>query len=599
MESSAPRKLLVETAWEVCNQVGGIYTVIRSKLPVITKSWGSDYCLIGPYIHPDVTARFEPTDEYDNPFGKVVLKMREMGYEVHFGRWLVSGRPLVVLFDPRKLTDRLGDAKYRLWEHHQIGTPHDDSMIDQVVLFGELIRLYFSLLADQESASGTQIIGHFHEWMAGTAIPDLRRENVNIRIVFTTHATLLGRYLAMNDPGFYGNLPFYDWQKEAAHFNIEPSVRIERAAAHGAHVLTTVSELTANECEYLLGRKAQVILPNGLNINRFAVVHEVQNLHHKFKTRINEFVMGHFFQSYHFDLNNTLYFFTSGRYEYKNKGYDLTLEALRRLNERLKQAGSDLTIVMFFITKRPFYSINPDVLHSRAVMLEIRQTCDIIVDYVRENFFNSAASGSSLKMPDLNEFVPENWRLRLRRNLQSWKSDGLPSVITHNLVDDSTDEILGFLRSANLVNHPSDRVKVVYHPDFLSPTNPFFGIEYGEFVRGCHLGIFPSYYEPWGYTPVECLASGVPAITSDLAGFGNYLLHNLPEAEGNAIRVVERHHKSFDEAAEELTDKMFDFVLQKQRDRISQRYVAEKLSMQFDWEHLISHYETAYEAALG
>src|SRR4029079_14699540 len=160
--------------------------------------------------------------------------------------------------------------------------------------------------------------------------------------IFTTHATLLGRYMASNSPVFYDHLPFIRPDEEAAKYQIWPRFAIERAAAHASIVFTTVSEVTAYEAEKLLGRRPDVILPNGLNIQKFAALHEFQNLHRQYKERIHEFVMGHFFPSYTFDLNNTVYFFTSGRYEYRNKGMDLYIEALHSLNERMKALPSML-----------------------------------------------------------------------------------------------------------------------------------------------------------------------------------------------------------------------------------------------------------------
>lgn len=592
--------LLTEVAYEVCNQVGGIYTVIRSKIPSMKTLWGDRYCCIGPYVHENVTAIFDPIEDYDSPFGKAVLKMREMGYEVHFGRWITSGKPLTVLFNPYTVYHKLGEIKYLMWEHHDISTPGDDDLINRVAAFGFMVKTFLSILANQEISEGKKIISHMHEWMVGSAIPDLRKENSPIRTIFTTHATLLGRYLAMNDPNFYGNLPFYDWISEARNFNIETQIRLERAAAHGAHVLTTVSEVTAKECEHLIGRKPEVILPNGLNIKKFSVSHELQNVHQKAKDEIHQFVMGHFFQSYSFDLDKTLYFFTSGRYEYQNKGFDLTLEALARLNWRMKQAGIDITVVMFFITKRPYQSINPDVLQSKTQMEKIRQTCEAIQQQIGERLFYAVAKNPESKAPALNDFVDEYWKIRLRRNLQRWKTNRPPSVITHNIWDDDKDEILNFLRNSNLVNHKDDPVKIVYHPDFLSATNPVLAMEYGDFVRGCHLGVFPSYYEPWGYTPLECMASGVPAVTSDMSGFGDYVMNHpdfqSPEASG--MYVVNRSRASFDLAANQLADYLYKFVQSSRRFRIQQRYDVENASNHFDWSNLRSYYDKAHDLAL-
>jgi glycogen synthase len=590
--------LLVEVAWEVCNQVGGIYTVIRSKVPSMIEKWGENYCLLGPYFPHQASAEFEPSEETDDPFYKTVLKLREQGIEAYYGHWLVTGRPRVVLVNPYSVFSKLGEIKYQLWEHHKISTPDGNALLDQVEAFGHIAKLFFSELHQQES-NNQEIIAHFHEWMVGTPIPAMRRDDSPIKIVFTTHATMLGRYLAMNDPSFYDHLPFVDWAAEAKRFNIETAVNIERAAAHGAHILSTVSRVTARECTHLLGRDPDIILPNGLNIERFTAMHESQNLHQQYKQEIHQFVMAHFFQSYSFDLDRTLYFFTSGRYEYRNKGYDLTLEALARLNWKLQQSNIDTTVVMFFITKQPYHSINPWVLQSRALMAEIQETCEAIQKQVGERLFYAAAASTDHKLPALRDFVDDYWKLRYRRTLQSWKTHQLPPVVTHNLVDDNKDEILSFLRTANMVNNAHDRVKIVYHPDFISVINPLFGMEYNQFVRGCHLGVFPSYYEPWGYTPLECLASGVPAITSDLAGFGDYVTQNIENPADKGMYLVHRRHNSFDDAANQLADNMFAFIKLSRRDRINLRNKVEGSSEEFDWKNLRKYYDQAYELALG
>jgi glycogen(starch) synthase len=530
---------LFEIAWEVLNQVGGIYTVIRSKAPTVLDKWDSNYCLIGPYIPHNVTAEFEPIDDGKDPVLKAVKKLRAKGFGVHYGVWLVSGRPRAVLLDIGTIMPKLGEVKYYLWEHHGISTPDHDYLINDVLCFGEMVRLFLGEVSDVLKEK--QIIAHFHEWMAASGLPGLRRDNLPITTVFTTHATLLGRYLAMNDPNFYDHLPFLDWQKEAEHFNIESSVNLERAAAHGSHVFTTVSEVTAEECRHLLGRDPDMILPNGINNVRFEALHEFQNLHLEYKNRIHDFTISHFFSSYTFDLNKTLYFFTSGRYEYLNKGYDITLEALARLNHRLQTEKSDHTVVMFFITKRPYHSINPGILQSRAVLEEFRQTLESITKQVGDKLLFQAMSQKDSRLPEMSHFVDDYLKLKYRRTLQSWKSTNLPPVVTHNLVDDANDEILNFLRGSNLVNNEHDRVKIIYHPDFVNYTNPLFSMEYNQFVRGCHLGVFPSYYEPWGYTPLESIARGVPAVTSDLAGFGDFVAKNVNDHPKKGIYVIKRN----------------------------------------------------------
>lgn len=584
--------LITEIAWEACNQVGGIYTVLRSKVPTMKDKFGSNYCLVGPYINANVATEFEEIKEIEGPFSKAAAKMRDLGFEAHYGKWLVTGRPKIVLLNPYSVFDKLGEIKYQLWEHHNIETP-DDNLVNQVIAFGYLTKLFLDLIAGKKQKD-QNIIAHFHEWMAATPIPELRKTNTPVSITFTTHATLLGRYLAMNDPEFYNHLPFFDWLQESQNFNIEAQVKIERAAAHGSHVFTTVSEVTAVECQYLLGREPDVVTPNGINIERFHVLHEFQNLHQKYKDKIHQFVMAHFFNNYTFDLDETLYFFTSGRFEFRNKGFGLTLEALARLNYMMQKEHINKTVVMFFITKQPFHSINPDVLESRAVMEELRQTCQAIERQVGSRLFYDAARVPDNKLPELSNFVDDYWKLRFRRTLQSWKSDRLPPIVTHNLVNDTDDPILMFLRSANLVNNAKDKVKIIYHPDFIVPTNPLWGIEYDQFTRGCNLGVFPSYYEPWGYTPLESIARGVPAVTSNLSGFGDFVVHNIPNPEEKGILVIDKVKNTFHESAQQLADEMFKFVKQSRRERVEMRNKSEAASVNFDWDSLTKYYDKAY-----
>ncbi len=587
--------LLVETAWEVCNQVGGIYTVIRSKAPVMMKNHGESFCMVGPYLGKSIQAEIELIENPTDIFGTAAMNLRKKGYEVYYAEWLITGKPKVVLINPVIEEKALNVVKYLLWKNHSIKVPDGNKLVDQVIAFAFLNKLFFDELA--RLAEGRNIIGHFHEWMAGLPILDIKREKMPVKSVFTTHATQLGRHLAINSPLFYAHLPFFSWEDEAKKFGVMTEASIEFGCAQQCDVLTTVSDVTANECTHLLKRKPEVITPNGLNIERFEALHEFQNLHVQYKDRIQEFVMGHFFQAYSFDLEKTMYFFTSGRYEYKNKGFDLTLEALVHLNEQLKQQGSDITVVMFFVTKQDYRTIKPEVLQSRAAMEEIRQVCEAIQKQVGKRLFIESIAQQDHRLPELNNFVDEYWLLRYRRTIQSWKNSKLPSVVTHRLLHEDEDDIVKFVTRRNLLNKPEDKVKIVYHPDFINSTNPLFGLDYGQFVRGCHLGIFPSFYEPWGYTPLECMASGIPAVTSDLSGFGDYLMKNMPDHEKGGMFVVERSKRTFDWSAKQLSAFLYKFLTQSRRERITQRNNVESYSSSFDWSKLIVYYEEAYKLA--
>jgi glycogen(starch) synthase len=278
-----------------------------------------------------------------------------------------------------------------------------------------------------------------------------------------------------------------------------------------------------------------------------------------------------------------------------NKGFDLTIEALARLNWRMKQANVDRTVVFFLITRAAYRSINAEVLRTRAVMEEIRSNCEAIEKQVGNGLFVATAMGKS---PPLDELVDDYWRLRLRRNLQAWRTSRFPLIVTHDLLDDAGDPVLKQLRACNLLNWPDDKVKVVYHPDFISSSDPLFGMDYDQFVRGCHFGVFPSLYEPWGYAPLECAAMGIPSVTSDTAGFGTYVMANIPEHGDRGLMVAHRRHVPFNDAANEICDQALRFVQLGRRERIALRNRVESTAEQFDWQNLSKHYREAHELAL-
>ncbi len=591
------KNFLVESSWEVCNQLGGIYTVIRSKLPATIEKWGGNYCLLGPMVNPDVDIEFDPLTEIVTPLGQAVSKMREMGYEVKYGRWLVTGRPLTVLLNPENAHSRLEAIKKRHFKNNNITLRNNDGLYDGVLEWGDVCFTFLKVL--EQSLKKQQLIAHFHEWMAATPLLDIASSELPIKTIFTTHATMLGRVLAMNEEGFYKKLPNFNAEAEAKKYNVQALFEIEKEAAKNATIFTTVSEVTALECKHLLGKVPDVLTPNGLNIDRFVANHEVQVRHEKYKHKIEEFVMGHFFHSYSFDLDKTLYFFTSGRYEFNNKGFDVTLEALKRLNDRMVKEKIDITVVMFYITKADTWTINPKVLETRALLEEVRKNCEEIKEKLGERlFYAAAASHGDYKLPALNDLVDDYWRLRYRRSIQAWKDETWPIVVTHNLVNDVDDPILNSMRKAPLVNSPLDKVKVVYHPDFITTSSPLFGMDYSQFVRGCHLGVFPSYYEPWGYTPLECIARGVPAVTSDLSGFGAYVKDLEKDVDETGIYVLNRLNRDKEKATADLASYLMQFVKSTRRYRMIQRNKLEDFSEHFDWRNLTEFYDKAYAEAL-
>jgi len=590
--------ILFECAWEVANKVGGIYTVIKTKVPVTVSEFGDRYCLIGPLSYKTAPMEVEAEEPADPHIAGVIESMRSQGVKILYGRWLIEGNPQVLLFDTGSVMSKLDEWKADLWNLAGIPSPPNDQETNETIVLGYLIAWFLGEYVARQLT--TAVIAHFHEWQAGLAIPLCRRRHIDVTTVFTTHATLLGRYLCAGSVDFYNNLQYFDVDHEAGKRGIYHRYCIERSSAHCADVFTTVSHITAYESEHLLKRKPDGVLPNGLNVVKFQAMHEFQNLHAQSKAKINEFIRGHFYGYYDFDLDNTLYMFTAGRYEYRNKGVDMFIEALARLNYRLQKAGSTVTVVAFVIMPAATHSYTVEALKGQAVTKQLRDTVTEIQNRVGARLFDHAARfhGEQKAVPTPDELLSEEDKVLLKRRIFALKRNSLPPVVTHNMADDANDPILNQIRRVKLFNNTSDRVKIVFHPDFLNSNNPILGLDYEEFVRGCHLGVFPSYYEPWGYTPAECTVMGVPSITTNLSGFGCFMQDLIEKPEEEGCYIVDRRMQSVEDSVNQLGDHMFDFTQKSRRQRINQRNRVERLSPLLDWKNLGIEYSKARQLAL-
>jgi glycogen(starch) synthase len=583
---------LFEVGWEVCWQLGGIYTVLRTKTEAMLARWGDRYTLIGPFNPTTAAAEFEPTPP-TGVLAQLISRLAEQGLKVHHGQWLIAGRPRVLLIDHRSRYATLDTDKYLLWADHGISVPTSDGEVNDVVAFGFAVAQLFHELA--QLAPRLPVLAHFHEWMAGVAVPRIAHLRIPVTTVFTTHATLLGRYLAGDNPYFYDHLPFFDGDTEAAKYNILARHQVEKAAAHASTVFTTVSPVTAFEAEKLLGRRPDEILPNGLDIRRFEAPHEFQHLHAEYKKQIHQFVMGHFFPSYSFDLDRTLYLFTAGRYEYRNKGIDLFIEALHRLNERLKRVPNPPTVVAFIVTRAAVRNINVDVLRSQMQFDELSNTVRRLQEQITTRILSSVVRGV---MPTEAKLIDSDAQAMLKRAMAAWHTPRQPGIVTHDLADDAGDAVLRHLRHRHLFNAPGDPVKVVFHPEFVTATSPLISLDYEQFVRGCHMGVFPSYYEPWGYTPMECIALGLPAVTTDLSGFGAYVQQAMENPREKGVMVLNRRTQGFEGAIDDLVEHLLKFATLTRRQRIEMRNGIERIAERFSWDALARHYHDAHDRAL-
>ncbi|KAL8667868.1 MAG: hypothetical protein Q9202_000333 [Teloschistes flavicans] len=589
--------VVFEVSTEAANKVGGIYSVIKSKAQVTTAEYGERYTLIGPYNASSAAVEVEPLTPTNPELAQTITNMQNRGIGLTYGRWLIEGAPRILLIDTKTGYRWLDEWKADLWNTAGIPCPAGDDETNEAVVFGYLVTWFLGEFVSHEKRRA--VIAQFHEWLAGVALPLTKKRRIDVTTIFTTHATLLGRYLCAGSVDFYNNLEYFDVDAEAGKRGIYHRYCIERAAAHAADVFTTVSHITAFEAEHLLKRKPDGVLPNGLNVKKFSAMHEFQNLHQQNKEKISDFVRGHFHGYNDFHPDKTLYFFISGRYEYRNKGVDMFIESLARLNHRLKVSGSDITVIAFIIMSAQTHSLSVETLKGQAVIKSLRDTVNVIEREVGKRLFDRALQWhEGDPPPESRELLSSADRIMLRRRMFAMKRNAFPPIVTHNMKNDADDPVLSQIRRVQLFNNPSDRVKIIFHPEFLNSASPVLPMEYEDFVRGTHLGVFPSYYEPWGYTPAECTVMGVPSITTNLSGFGCYMEELIENAVDYGIYIVDRRHKGVDDSVNQLTDCMFNFTMKGKRQRINQRNRTERLSDLLDWKRMGMEYVKARQLAL-
>ena len=583
---------LFEASWEVCNKVGGIYTVVRSKITPTKDYYGENYFLVGPYIPENAHGEFEqkvPPDYLEGPFSN----LKRMGIICHYGLWLVPGTPHTILIDFHSFFSSKNDIKKELWEGFgvdSLGTDFND--FDIPIIWSYAVGLMLKEI--KEVMPEKKIVAQFHEWLAGAGLLHLKKNNIKIGTVFTTHATMLGRTLASQDVNIYSLLDQLKPEEEARKNGIISKFHMERECAKATDVFTTVSEITALEAEKLLGRKPDVVLANGLDMDKFATFDELMIKHRFFKNKIKEFLSYYFFPYYKFDMAETQLFFTCARYEFHTKGLDILIKALAVLNRQLKEEKSNKTIVTFFWIPGNIRGIKPEIIKDKTQYFDLKESIEENLSDIRERILNLIVTDKKITEETLFD---EDVNLIINKKLKTLKKEGTPPLCTHNLFNEDQDAILNGFRQAGLLNKEEDRVKVIFYPIYLTGADSLLDTAYYESMLGSNLGIFPSYYEPWGYTPFEAAALACPSITTDLAGFGRFIEPKVdPKSPG--IIVINRLNKDEDDIVKELGDKMKWFVDIPRAERVQNRISAKALAGLADWRILIGNYITAHNMAM-
>ncbi len=585
--------MVFEVSWEVCNKVGGIFTVLSSKARHMEKQYKNSYCLIGPYFADKVQAVFKE-ESIPETYKEIYNNLRAEGIICHFGSWLIEGEPKVILIDFQELWSQVNDIKKQLWEDFQLdslGSSHD---FDEPVLWSWAVGILTDKLS--QIHNDKKIIVQAHEWLSGATILYLKKNNSNIATVFTTHATTLGRTLAGHGVDFYAKLDQIDYEQEVYKYGVQAKHNMEKLSATYADAFTTVSQVTAIEAEYILGKKVDVVLPNGLDMSEFPSFEETALKHKKYRDKLREFVLYYFFPYYSIDLDNTLFYFTASRYEFHNKGLDIYIDSLGKLNEKLKKSKSKKTIVSFFWVPTQTSGISSDIIEAREAFRDIKDLLEEEEDDIKENLLYALTSEEKVSKKTIFD---EGFSLKIKRKILALKSkSGNAPLSTHNIVNSENDPILQAFKKAGLENKEEDKVKVIFYPMFLNGADGLGDLDYYQSIQASHFGIFPSYYEPWGYTPLETAALGVASLTSNLSGFGKYCFDNLKKKKDPGVYILDIENEEKDEMINDFVDVLYKYTQFTKKRRIDNKIQARKVAFTADWENFVIHYIEAHNLAI-
>lgn len=584
-----------EVSWEACNKVGGIYTVLKSKARYLKKIYGG-YCLIGPYFENRVKGEFEETF-VPVELRKIFNSLEKEGIKCYLGKWLIEGEPNMILVDFKNFWLRTDKIKAELWEDYKIdslGTGHD---FNEPLVWSYAVGMLIEKIADLYIKS--KIVVQFHEWLSGAGVLYLKKKMPRIGTIFTTHATTLGRSLIYHNIDFYSILSKIDVEKEVNRLNIKAKHQIEKASAQNTDIFTTVSEITGLEAEYFLGRKPDVLLLNGLDLEKFLTLDEIVVKHLKENARLKEFLLYYFFPYYSFDLDETLFYFIAGRYEFRTKGVDILIKSLGQLNQKLIKSKSKKNIIVFFWIPSEVKNINQELLESKNIFEDIKNSIEDHSIETEKKILYSFIKNQKITGKALFE---KNFLFLLKKKLMKFERKGTPLLSTHNLTNPN-DPILTHFTQAGLSNKKTDKVKVVFYPIYLTGHDGLLDLDYHESIEACHLGIFPSLYEPWGYTPLETAALGVSSVTTDLSGFGRYCQKIGQKTDKNkkccpGVFVLEREGKTDEEEVKKLTDFLYKFSKLSEKERISNKIQAHNIASYADWKYFIENYIIAHNKAI-
>ena len=532
---------IFESSWEVCNKVGGIYTVLSTRARTLQLQIEDRIIFIGPDIHQPNTDFSEDTDlflEWQEEIKKTYP------FQVKVGRWNIPGTPPVILVDFKPFFAKRDALFYEMWESFHVDSSKSYGDYDESCIFAYAVGVVIEHFYQFHQLTNKHVIAHFNEWMLGMGALYLRKHQPKIATLFTTHATSIGRSIAGNGKPLYGCMHAYNGDQMAKELNMVSKHSVEKQAAHHVDCFTTVSDITAIECTQLLEKTPDIVTPNGFEPD-FVPVGKTYTTKKNKAREILLKIVGKLTGSQ--ADPNAFFVSTSGRYEYHNKGIDVFIDAMNQLRN-----SPDLNREVYAFIMVPAWVYAP-----RA---------------------------------DLKEAIEKDFPIT---------SPMQEPYITHWLNEMENDRVMNFFHSAGFTNNASDKLKIFFIPCYLDGNDGIIDQEYYDLLIGMDATIFPSYYEPWGYTPLESIAFGIPTITTDLAGFGLWAKTMI---SGNQIEegvaVIHRTDNNYFDVVNNITSAVLSLTRKNEKTLNQIKKQCFELASQAEWQKFIIHYNKAYDIAL-
>lgn len=534
--------LLFETSWEVCNKVGGIYAVLSTKARTLGEQFGDKLIFIGP----DLWNEDNPSPYFKER--KTLLKQAQQklqlpwGINIRVGRWDIPGAPQVVLVNPGETARHLSEIYGEMWRDYGVDSLHSYGDYEESCAFAVASAIVIQALTQHLKANPSRVVAHFDEWTTGMGLLYIKNREPRISTIFTTHATSIGRSICGNGKPLYDYFHQYNGDQMAVELNMQSKHSLEKAAAHHADCFTTVSEVTARECEQLLQIRPQVVTPNGFEPDFVPKTVKYNRLRKDGREKlltVAKAVTGHRYGP------DTFIIATSGRHEYRNKGLDMFLDVLAGLEQELPADQEALAFVLV-----PGWVKEPSG------------------DVVTNLYFDGAVKTQ-------------------------------PDYLTHRLNNEGEDEVCRRIEQMQGEGRLK-KLRVIYVPSYLDGHDGVVDITYYDLLPALDLTMFLSYYEPWGYTPLESVAFGVPTITDDKAGFGQWVLDNfLNGLMKSGVYVVDRTDSNYAQAAALIRMAALEYITEDVSLRLKARNLAFLTAAKADWKFFILNYDKAFEIALS